>query len=151
PALVLGMRRVARRRPLGGRLGRVRRRGRAGERGVDRRDVGLAARRLGDRRLERAAVAGLDPVGDPAAPGGAPEPPGGEAAGGAWEGGAGGGLGGTVRPVLWTAAMASGVLWKKRMKRTSAARCGSVPSSRARLSTRVREAPGAPSAAKATL
>ena len=37
------------------------------------------------------------------------------------------------------------------MKRTSAARCGSVPSSRARLSTSVREAPGVPSAPKATL
>ena len=37
------------------------------------------------------------------------------------------------------------------MKRTSAARCGSAPSSRARLSTSVREAPGAPSAPKATL
>ena len=32
------------------------------------------------------------------------------------------------------------------MKRISAARCGSVPSSRARLSTSVREAPGVPSA-----
>src|ERR1700719_646521 len=37
------------------------------------------------------------------------------------------------------------------MKRISAARCGSVPSSRARLSTRVREAPGVPSAPKASL
>ena len=37
------------------------------------------------------------------------------------------------------------------MKRTSAARCGSMPSSRARLSTSVREGPGAPSAPNATL
>ncbi len=37
------------------------------------------------------------------------------------------------------------------MKRTSAARCGSVPSSRERLMTSVREGPGAPSAPNATL
>ena len=48
-------------------------------------------------------------------------------------------------------AIAIGVDWKKRMKRTSAARCGSVASPRARLSTSVREAPGAPSAPNATL
>ena len=56
-----------------------------------------------------------------------------------------------IVPLLSTVAIAIGVLWKKRMKRTSAARCGSAPSSRARLSTSVREAPGAPSAANATL
>ena len=56
-----------------------------------------------------------------------------------------------ILPALSTVAIAIGVLWKKRMKRTSAARCGSLPSSRARLSTSVREAPGAPSAPKATL
>ena len=37
------------------------------------------------------------------------------------------------------------------MKRISAARCGSLPSSRARLSTSVREAPGVPSAPNASL
>ena len=37
------------------------------------------------------------------------------------------------------------------MKRTSAARCGSLASPRARLSTSVRDAPGAPSAPNATL
>ena len=36
----------------------------------------------------------------------------------------------TIRPCLSTVAIAIGVFWKKRMKRTSAARCGSVPSSR---------------------
>ena len=46
-----------------------------------------------------------------------------------------------MRPVLSTVAIAIGVFWKKRMKRTSAARCGSLPSSLARLSTSVREAP----------
>jgi hypothetical protein len=46
--------------------------------------------------------------------------------------------------------MAIGVFWKNRMKRTSAARCGSVPSSCARLSTSVRDGPGAPSAPNAT-
>ena len=56
-----------------------------------------------------------------------------------------------ILPVLSTVAIAIGVFWKKRMKRTSAARCGSVRSSRARLSTSVREAPGAPSAPNATL
>ncbi len=56
-----------------------------------------------------------------------------------------------MRPCLSTVAIAIGVFWKKRMKRTSAARCGSLPPSRARLSTSVREAPGAPSAPKATL
>ena len=54
-------------------------------------------------------------------------------------------------PALSTVAIAIGVFWKKRMKRTSAARCGSEPSSRARLSTSVREAPAVPSAPKATL
>ena len=54
-------------------------------------------------------------------------------------------------PALSTVAIAIGVFWKKRMKRTSAARWGSVPSSRARLSTRVRDVPGAPSAPNATL
>jgi hypothetical protein len=35
-----------------------------------------------------------------------------------------------MRPVPPTVAMASGVLWKKRMKRASAEeRCGSLPSS----------------------
>ena len=34
-----------------------------------------------------------------------------------------------MRPVLSTVAIAIGVFWKKRMKRTSAARCGSLPSS----------------------
>ena len=46
-----------------------------------------------------------------------------------------------MRPVLSTVAIAIGVFWKKRMKRTSAARGGSLPSSLARLSTSVREAP----------
>ena len=47
-----------------------------------------------------------------------------------------------MRPALSTVAIAIGVDWKKRMKRTSAARCGSAASPRARLSTSVREAPG---------
>ena len=34
-----------------------------------------------------------------------------------------------MRPDLSTVAIAIGVFWKKRMKRTSAARCGSLPSS----------------------
>src|SRR5207302_596433 len=41
----------------------------------------------------------------------------------------------TIRPSRSTVASAIGVLWKKLMKRTSAARCGCGPSSRARLST----------------
>ena len=56
-----------------------------------------------------------------------------------------------IRPALSTVAIAIGVDWKKRMKRTSAARCGSAASPRARLSTSVREAPGVPSAPNATL
>ena len=56
-----------------------------------------------------------------------------------------------ILPGRSTVAIAIGVLWKKRMKRTSASRCGSEPWSRARLSTSVREAPGAPSAPNATL
>ena len=56
-----------------------------------------------------------------------------------------------MRPVLSTVAIAIGVFWKKRMKRTSAARAESLPSSLARLSTSVREAPGVPSAPNATL
>ena len=56
-----------------------------------------------------------------------------------------------IRPALSTVAIAIGVDWKKRMKRTSAARCGSAASPRARLSTSVREAPARPSAPKATL
>src|SRR5262249_37206664 len=47
-----------------------------------------------------------------------------------------------IRPCLSTVAIAIGVFWKKRMKRTSAARCGSIEPSRARLSTRVRGGPG---------
>ncbi len=47
-----------------------------------------------------------------------------------------------MRPDLSTVAIAIGVFWKKRMKRTSAARCGSLPSSLARLSTKVREGAG---------
>ena len=56
-----------------------------------------------------------------------------------------------ILPALSTVAIAIGVDWKKRMKRTSAARCGSAVSPRARLSTSVREAPGVPSAPNATL
>ena len=56
-----------------------------------------------------------------------------------------------MRPVLSTVAIAIGVFWKKRMKRTSAARAESLPSSRARFSTSVREGPGLPSAPNATL
>src|SRR5262249_45542460 len=56
-----------------------------------------------------------------------------------------------MRPSRSTVAIAIGVFWKNRMKRTSAARCGSIPPSRERLSTSVREAPGVPSAPKATL
>ncbi len=54
-------------------------------------------------------------------------------------------------PALSTVAIAIGVFWKKRMKRTSAARWASSPASRARLSTNVRDAPGTPSAPKAIL
>ena len=51
-----------------------------------------------------------------------------------------------MRPLRLMVAMASGVLLKKRAKRTSAARWPSATSSPAeRFSTSVREAPGAPS------
>src|SRR5262249_5735948 len=49
-----------------------------------------------------------------------------------------------IRPCLSTVAIAIGVFWKKPMKRTSAARCGSIEPSPARLRTSVRHAPGAP-------
>src|SRR5205809_192675 len=48
-----------------------------------------------------------------------------------------------MAPVRSTVAIAIGVWSKKRMKRTSAARCGSARSSRARLITTVREQPAA--------
>ena len=54
-------------------------------------------------------------------------------------------------PCLSIVAIAMGVVWKKRMKRISAARSGSVPSSRARLSTSERDAPGVPSEPNASL
>ena len=57
----------------------------------------------------------------------------------------------TTVPPRSTVAIAIGVWSKKRMKRTSAARSGSECSSRARLITSVRDAPGAPSAPKASL
>ena len=56
-----------------------------------------------------------------------------------------------MRPERSTVAIAIGVLLKKRMKRTSAARCASCFSPRARLSTSVRDGPGVPSAPNATL
>ena len=47
-----------------------------------------------------------------------------------------------IRPSLSTVAIAIGVLWKKRMKRTSAARCGSVPSSRRAIEHQRARRPG---------
>ena len=41
-----------------------------------------------------------------------------------------------------TVAIAIGVFWKKRMKRTSAARCGSLPSSFARFRTSIARGAG---------
>ena len=57
----------------------------------------------------------------------------------------------TTAPARSTVAIAIGVWSKKRMKRTSAARSGSECSSRARLITSVRDAPGTPSAPNASL
>jgi hypothetical protein len=68
-----------------------------------------------------------------------------------WTRWANGALVRAMTPLLSTVAIAIGVLWKKRVKRTSAVRCGSVPSSLARLRTSVRDAPGVASAANATL
>ena len=56
-----------------------------------------------------------------------------------------------IFPALSTAAIAIGVDWKKRMKRTSAERAGSAALPCARLRTSVRDAPGVPSAPNATL
>ena len=116
----------------------------AGKRGVDRRNVALAARRLCDGGVERLAIA----FGDDGADRSGRRLP---RCSALWNSRANSGLVRTTPPSRSTVAIAIGVLWKKRMKRISAARCGSVPSSRARLRTSVREAPGVPSAPKASL
>ena len=116
------------------------------ERRVDRRDVALA--RAPPRaiaassaaRSRSATTARIERLGSPLA-----------LEQRSWNSRANSALVRTMPPVWSTVAIAIGVWWKKRMKRTSAARCGSVPSSRARLSTSVREAPGVPSAPKASL
>ena len=56
-----------------------------------------------------------------------------------------------ILPAPSMVAIATGALLKKRAKRTSASRNGSLAVSRARLNTSVREAPGVPSPANATL
>jgi hypothetical protein len=112
----------------------------AAQAGVDRRDLALSGGGLADRAFQGLAVA-LGHGGEDRAA--VAQRPGNMRANSA--------LVREIFPALSTVAIAIGVDWKKRMKRTSAVRCGSSVSPRARLSTSVREAPGTPSAPNATL
>ena len=117
-----------------------------GERGVDRRDVALAQRRLANGGAERVAIAFGDDRKDGAVFGLPPSPP-----RAPWNSLANSGLVRTTPPCAVDGGDRHRGVWKNRMKRISAARSGSVPSSRARLSTSEREAPAVPSEPKASL
>ena len=117
---------------------------RAVERGIDRGDLALAGGRHADRRSERSPVAlGDDRRIDRLS---APSP-----LSTGWNRRANRAFERAILPCLSTVAIAIGVLWKNRTKRTSAARSGSAPPSPARLRTSVREGPAVPSGPNTTL